>query len=102
MVHRTNHVNHYDKLRLLEKLLQLPLLNDERVFKVRTQYFSEKFRKKKFFDVLFRLKRYFQGVVWKFLLEVPKFKENTLICIITVLKVRDLLLTRLQVITILA
>ena len=64
--------------------------------------FLKNFGKKKFFDVLFRLKRYFQGVVWKFLLEVPKFKENTLICIITVLKVRDLLLTRLQVITTLA
>ena len=61
MVHRTNHVNHYDKLRLLEKLLQLPLLNDERVFKVRTQCFSEKFRKKKFFDVLIPFENIFPG-----------------------------------------
>ena len=35
-------------------------------------------------------------------MEVPKFKENVLICVITVKKVRDLLLTLLQVITILA
>ena len=61
MVHRTNHVNHYDKLRLLEKLLQLPLLNDERVFKVRTQCFSEKFRKKQFFDVLIPFEKIFSG-----------------------------------------
>ena len=61
MVHRTNHVNHYDKLRLLEKLLQLPLLNDERVFKFRTQCFSEKFRKKKFFDVLIPFEKIFPG-----------------------------------------
>ena len=32
-------------------------------------------------------------VVLKFLLEVPRFKENVLTCIITVIKVRDLLLT---------
>ena len=36
------------------------------------------------------------------LLEVPKFKENALICVITVIKVGDLLFTLLQVITILA
>ena len=29
-------------------------------------------------------------------MEVPKFKENVLICVITVKKVRDLLLTLLQ------
>ena len=41
-------------------------------------------------------------VVSKFLLEVPRFKENVLICVITVIKVYDLLLTLLQVKTILA
>ena len=41
-------------------------------------------------------------VVWKFLTEVPNLKEIVLICVITVKKVRDLLLTLLQVITILA
>ena len=35
-------------------------------------------------------------------MEVPKFKENVLICVITVKKVRDLLLTLLQVKKILA
>ena len=34
-------------------------------------------------------------VVSKFLLEVPKFKENVLICVIAAIKVRDLLLTPL-------
>ena len=41
-------------------------------------------------------------VVSKFLLEVPKFEENVIICVITVINVRDLLLALLQVITILA
>ena len=41
-------------------------------------------------------------VISKFLLEVPKFRENVLICIITVIKVSDLLLTLLQVRTMLA
>ena len=40
--------------------------------------------------------------VWEFLLERPKFKENVIICVITVIKVRDLLLTLLQVMTTLA
>ena len=35
-------------------------------------------------------------------MEVPKFKENVLICVITVVKVGDLSLTLKQVITILA
>ena len=39
--------------------------------------------------------------VLKFLLKVPKFKENIVICVITVKKVRNCLLTLLQVITIL-
>ena len=30
------------------------------------------------------------SVVWRFLVEVPEFKENVLICVITVKKVRDL------------
>ena len=41
-------------------------------------------------------------VVPKFLFKVPKFKENVLISVMTVIKVRDLLLTLLQVIAILA
>ena len=41
-------------------------------------------------------------VASKFLLEVPKFKENVIISVITVLKIHDLLLTLLQLITILA
>ena len=41
-------------------------------------------------------------VVSKFLLEVPKFKEDVLIYLITIMKVRDLILTLLQVITMLA
>ena len=57
--------------------------------------FSKKFRK--IFDLS---KEYL--FVSKFLWEVPKFKEKVLICVITVIKVRDLLLTLLQVITILA
>ena len=40
-------------------------------------------------------------VVLKFLLKVPKFRENIVICVITVKKVRNCLLTLLQVITIL-
>ena len=40
--------------------------------------------------------------VSKFLLEATKFKENVLICVIFVIKVRDLLLTLLQVLTMLA
>ena len=75
------------------------------IINVRTQCFSEKFRKKTFFwySYFFRkdlLREYL--VVLKFLLEVPKFKENEIICIITVIKVRHLLLTLLQVIIILA
>ena len=35
-------------------------------------------------------------------MEVPKFKGNVLICVITFKQVRDLLLTLLQVIVILA
>ena len=41
-------------------------------------------------------------VVSKFLLEVPKFKEDVLIYLITIMKVRDLILTLLQVTTMLA
>ena len=39
-------------------------------------------------------------VVSRLLLEVPKYKENVLICVITVIKVHNLLLTLLQVKTI--
>ena len=49
---------------------------------------------------LFLLTRSFHGIFCCFeiliLLEVPKFKENVLICVITVIKVRDLLLTLSQ------
>ena len=41
-------------------------------------------------------------VASKFLLEMPTFKENVIICAITIIKVRDLLFTLLQVIAILA
>ena len=36
-------------------------------------------------------------VVSRLLLEVPKYKENVQICVITVIKVHNLLLTLLQV-----
>ena len=41
-------------------------------------------------------------IVSKFLSEEPKFKKNDIICVITVIKVRDFLLTLLPVISILA
>ena len=58
-----------------------------------------------FFQIfLFLLKRSFQGILscLKFLLELPKFKENFIIFVITVVKERDLLITHLEVITRLA
>ena len=55
-----------------------------------------------FFDILIPFEKVFPGNIWLFLLEVPKFKENVIICVITVIKVRDVLLTLLQVVTILA
>ena len=73
--------------------------------KVKTQCFSEKFRKKKFFLIFLSLsKRFFLGIFacFEILIGMPKFKENVIICVITVIKVRDLLLTFLLVITILA
>ena len=56
-----------------------------------------------FFDIqdLSRLFKREHLVVSKFLLEEPEFKENVLICMISVIKVCDLLLTLLQVIMIL-
>ena len=53
---------------------------------------------------LFFLKESFLGrfSCFEILIEVPKFKENIVKCIITIKNVRDLLLTLLQVITILA
>ena len=53
-------------------------------FEVRTQCFFCKISKNLSREHL---------VVPKFSLEVPKFKENVLICVITVIKLRDLLLT---------
>ena len=52
---------------------------------------------------LFLLKRSFQGIFgcFEIRLEVPKFKEHVLITVITLIEVRDLLFTLLQVITIL-
>ena len=47
--------------------------------------------------ILIPSEKIFPGNVSKFLLEVPKFKENIPICIITVTKERDLLRTLLQV-----
>ena len=57
--------------------------------------FFWKISKKTFLIFLFLLKRSFQKylIVSKFLLEVPKFKEKVITSIITVTKVRDLLLT---------
>ena len=52
-----------------------------------------------FFDILIPFEKIFPGsiyiVVLKFLLEVPKFKDNVLICMIIVIKVCDRLLTLL-------
>ena len=64
--------------------------------KVRVQCFSEKFLKEFFFQNSYFFwkdlsKEYL--VVSKFLLEVPKFKVNVIICVITVTKVHDILLT---------
>ena len=52
-------------------------------FKARTQCFSEKI-----FDILIPFENFSPGnlVVSKFLLEVPKFKENIVSCIIDVIK----------------
>ena len=69
-------------------------------FEVSMQNFSETFRKRFFlYSYSFQkdLSREYL-VVLKFLLEVRKFKENVLICLSTVIKVHDLLLTLLQVI----
>ena len=46
-----------------------------------------------FFDVLIPFEKIFPGNISKFLLEVLKFKENAIICIITIIKRHDLLLT---------
>ena len=58
----------------------------------------------KFFDTLIPFEKIFPAsfVVSKLLLQLPRFIENVLICVITVIKARDLLLILLQVITILA
>ena len=72
-------------------------------FEVWMQCFSETFRKRFFlYSYSFQkdLSREYLAVL-KFILEVRKFKKNFLICLITVIKVHDLLLTLLQVITIL-
>ena len=73
--------------------------------KVRKHSFSENFQNKKivFLIFLFPLKdlTWEYLVVSKFLSEVPKFKENVLICVIIVIKVRDLLFTLLQIMAIL-
>ena len=72
--------------------------------KVRTLCFSENFQKKIFFLYSFSFwKDFCKGYLLnsKFILEVLEFKDNVLICIITFIKVHDLLLTLLQVKTIL-
>ena len=72
--------------------------------KVRTHCFSEKFRKgfSFWYSYFFWKDLSWQKlVVSKFFWEGPKFKENVLICAITVTKVHDVLLTLLQVKTIL-
>ena len=66
------------------------------------------FRKisKNFFFLIFLIisKRSFEAIFacFEILIEMPKFKANVIICVITVTKVRDLLVTLLLVITILA
>ena len=69
-------------------------------FKARTQYFSEKFRKKGFSDIPIPFKKIFPGNIqlfqnlyWKCL----NLRKMSLICVITVTKKYDLLLTLLQV-----
>ena len=75
------------------------------LLKARMQCFSKKFRQKKFFFFWYsysfwkHLSRE-NLVVLKLLLEVPKFRENFVICVITVIKVHDILPTILLVITI--
>ena len=70
------------------------------LLKVRTQYFSEKFRKV-FFYILIPFENIFPAI-FSFEIQVPKFKENVLICVTTVVKVHDLLLTLLQIKTVFA
>ena len=59
------------------------------ILRLERSVFLKNFEKKIFYNIFISL-------------EVPKFKANVLTCIIFVKKVRDLLLTLLQVITILA
>ena len=71
-------------------------------FKVRTQCFSEKIWFFRFwYSYSFWKDLSMENlVVSRLLLEVPKYKENVQICVITVIKVHNLLLTLLQVKTI--
>ena len=66
-------------------------------FEVKTQRFSEKFRKNFYWHFYSFRKDIFREylAVFKFLLEMRKFKENVLICVYTVIKVHHLLLTLL-------
>ena len=72
--------------------------------KVRTQCFAEKNREKKLWYSYFFWKDISREyiVVSKFVIEVPKFNKNVVICIITVKKVHDLSLKLLPETTILA
>ena len=70
--------------------------NLQEAVKFRTQCFSEKNWKKFFLYILISFEKAFSreySVVSKLLLDMPKFKENVLFCVITAIKVRDLLLT---------
>ena len=73
--------------------------------KVRMQCFTEKFPKKNFFWYSYFFWKDLSGeylVVSKLLLKVSEFKKNVLICINTIIKVNGVLLTLLQVKTILS
>ena len=91
----------------MENLLQRidGIFKPKPILRLECSVFLKNFEKKNFFWYYYFFwkdlsKEYL--VISKFLSEVPKFRENVLICIITVTKVSDLLLTLLQVITMLA
>ena len=75
-------------------------LKEKRAVKVRTRCFSDPFRKNFFFfDIVIPFEKIFPGNVqlfqnsyWKWL----NLRENDVICVITVIKVHDLLLTLSQ------
>ena len=99
---RSVYVLRFKKEFQFRKLKNTEILSS--LLKARMQCFSKKFRQKFFFfwysySFWKHLSRE-NLVVLKLLLEVPKFRENFVICVITVIKVHDLLPTILLVITI--